>query len=74
MRENTEYIRKRKPINFTVDDLNEDESEDENWKESPKVVYQLLWNFIVHPRIEYEMSHSTKCAVLNIDQPYVITI
>jgi len=37
MRENTEYIRKRKPINFTVDDLNEDESEDENWKESPKV-------------------------------------
>jgi len=37
MRENKNIIRKRKPINFTVDDLNDDEAEDENWKGSPKV-------------------------------------
>jgi len=36
VRENKNYIRKRKPINFTVDDLNEDEEEDQNWKASPK--------------------------------------
>ena len=28
---NNEIIRKRRPINFTLDDLNENDSEDENW-------------------------------------------
>ena len=31
MKENTEIIRKRRPINFTLDDLIENYSEDENW-------------------------------------------
>ena len=29
--QNNEIIRKRRPINFTLDDLNENDSEDENW-------------------------------------------
>jgi len=29
-------VRKRKPINFTLDDLNDDEDKDENWTSSPK--------------------------------------
>ena len=32
MRANTEVIRKRRPINFTLEDLNEDD--DENWVDS----------------------------------------
>ena len=31
LRANKEVIRKRRPINFTLEDLNEDEDEDENW-------------------------------------------
>ena len=36
MKENKNYIRKRKPVNFTMDDLNEDAAEDENYRGSPK--------------------------------------
>ena len=36
IQENKSYIRKRKPINFTLDDLNEDENEDKNWNTSPE--------------------------------------
>ena len=32
LRANTEVIRKRRPINFTIEDLNEDD--DENWVDS----------------------------------------
>ena len=36
MKENTEIIRKRRPINFTLDDLKDDENGDENFKVSAK--------------------------------------
>ena len=36
MKENKNYIRKRKPVNFTMDDLNEDDTGDANYKGSPK--------------------------------------
>ena len=39
MKQNRNVIRKRKPINFTMDDLNEDEEEDKNWggkRKNPK--------------------------------------
>lgn len=34
LHENKNYIRKRQPINFTLEDLIEDENEDQNWKAS----------------------------------------
>ena len=36
MKANKEVVRKRRPINFTIDDLNGDEVEDENWRGSSK--------------------------------------
>ena len=34
LHENKNYIRKRRPINFTLEDLIEDQNEDQNWKGS----------------------------------------
>ena len=36
MKENKEIVRKRRPINFTLDDLNDDENEDGNFEISTK--------------------------------------
>jgi len=36
LKANKEVVRKRRPINFTIDDLNGDEVEDESWRGSPK--------------------------------------
>ena len=33
-RQNENYVRKRKPLNLTLEDLEADEAEDENWEGS----------------------------------------
>ena len=35
-RENKEIVRKRRPINFSLQDLDDDETADENWNAKPK--------------------------------------
>ena len=38
LKANKEVVRKRRPINFTLEDLDDDEAEDENWTGSPNSV------------------------------------
>ena len=37
-RENKEIVRKRRPINFSLQDLDDDETADENWNAKPMVI------------------------------------
>ena len=47
IRENKEIVRKRRPINFSLNDLDDDETGDDTWNATPKqqkmVLHHHLW-------------------------------
>ena len=46
LKANKEVVRKRRPINFTIDDLNGDEVEDESWRGNKKLSRNSISIFV----------------------------